>query len=100
MVQQVIDQPHLIEYPMDLPVDGEADEIVPTAAWIGDLSGDETFCSFTSILLALLRIDPYSGDFARRTGVDLPAIRAHRRIDEKGIEEAYRRAQDSPPMIK
>src|SRR5690242_15981888 len=92
MGEQVLER---LEHPIDIGVDAVVDEILRTAAWIGALSSDETFCSFTSILLALLDIDPYSVDFARRRGVDVPAIRAHRRIDERGIEEAHQRALNS-----
>ena len=50
MAEQIVEPRQ--EYPIDIDVSGQVDAIVRTAAWIGALSGDETLCSFTSLLLA------------------------------------------------
>src|SRR6266567_3258135 len=104
MADQIVEPRQAIEYPTNISVDGEVDDIARTAAWIGAFSGDETFCSFTSLFLALLRINGYSDSFASRISVDVAEIRAHRRIDEAGIEKAYQQAQngglpDGKPMF-
>src|SRR5215472_2053503 len=65
MAEQIVEPRQAVEYPIDIDVSGQVDAIVRTAAWIGALSGDETLCSFTSLLLALLRVDGYSSSFAR-----------------------------------
>ena len=94
MAEQIVEPRQAVEYPIDIDVSGQVDAIVRTAAWIGALSGDETLCSFTSLLLALLRVDGYSSSFVGSMSADIAEMRAHRRIDESGVEKAYRQAQD------
>jgi KAP-like P-loop domain-containing protein len=73
-----------ISYPIRATVDPELDALTRLAAWIGSASEDDTFCSFTSLLIALLfgdhEIASWLRDFAKQSEVDIGAILKRRGI--------------------